>query len=146
MSTNNTDVEKLARCPAGIQDHADFQIVTPRERLEYLLEFADSLPELPPELIADRDSMEQVHECQSPVFLHTDVDDDQVTFHFDVPEESPTVGGYAAILQEGFDGATVDAVMQAPDDIYMLLGLQDAMSATPAARSPHADGLYEASG
>ncbi len=127
--TSNTEESKLARCPDAIREIVDdFQAVTPRERLEYLLEFADDLPELPQELASERDSMEQVHECQSPVFLHTDITDGTAHFIFDVPMEAPTVRGYAAILQEGFDGATVEEVLQAPNDIYILLGLNDAIS------------------
>ena len=127
--TSNDQNSKFARCPAGIRSIIEeFQAVTPRERLEYLLDFSDDLPDLPVLLAGERDSMEQVHECQSPVFLHTDLVDGSAHFYFDVPAESPTVRGYASILQEGFDGASVDEVLGAPDDIYVLLGLNDAIS------------------
>nr|MBA3532944.1 cysteine desulfuration protein SufE [Ardenticatenales bacterium] len=39
-----------------------FQESSEPERLELLLEFAMSLPDLPPELATHRDQMEQVHE------------------------------------------------------------------------------------
>lgn len=128
-SHSNQPVDKLSLCPPGIQEIvAEFREVLPRERLEYLLEYSESMPELPPALLDARDAMEQVHECQSPVFLHTDIDGNTVRFHFDVPPESPTVRGYAAILQEGFDQVTKEEVLRAPDDIYLLLGLQEAIS------------------
>ncbi len=120
---------KAESCPAKLRTIiAEFVSVAPQERLEYLLEYADELPELPAHLQADRDAMEQVHECQSPVFLHTEIDDGRVRFLFDVPAEAPTVRGYAAILQEGFEGATPDDVLDAPEDIYRLLGLDEAIS------------------
>ena len=129
MSAASDVSAKIGSCPTKLQSVIeDFRSVEPRERLEYLLEYADELPELPASLEADRDALEQVHECQSPVFLHTDIDGDSVHFFFDVPVEAPTVRGYAAILQEGFDGATRQEVLSAPDDIYMLLGLGDAIS------------------
>jgi cysteine desulfuration protein SufE len=121
--------EKVAACPPRLQEIIEeFRDATPRERLDLLLEYAMDLPDLPAELAAARDSMEQVHECQTPVFLHTDIVDGTVRFALDIPRESPTVRGYASILVSGFEGATPDAVLGTPDDAYMLLGLQEAIS------------------
>jgi cysteine desulfuration protein SufE len=129
MPNLENESAKLAACPEKLRTTIDeFVTAAPRERLEYLLEFSDELPELPDHLLADRDAMEQVHECQSPVFLHTEFDDGHVHFLFDVPQEAPTVRGYAAILQEGFAGASPDEVLNAPEDIYRLLGLDEAIS------------------
>ena len=129
MSTPDDFSAKIDLCPATIQSTIEtFRSVTPRERLELLLEYADDLPELPERFHADRDSMEQVHECQSTVFLRTEISDGRVHFLFDVPPEAPTVRGYAAILQEGFDNVAPEAVLSAPEDIYRLLGLQDAIT------------------
>lgn len=129
MSTFGDSSDNGARYPSALQVIIeDFQSVGPRERLEYLLEYAGDLPELPPELQENRDSLEQVHECQSPVFLHTAVENGHVQFLFDVPDEAPTVRGYAALLQEGFLDATPEEVLSAPDDIYRLLGLHEAIS------------------
>jgi cysteine desulfuration protein SufE len=72
--------------------------------------------------------MEQVHECQSPVFLFTAINDGAVHFFLDVPMESPTVRGYAAILAQGFAGVTPAQVLQTPDDIHVLLGLPEVIT------------------
>jgi cysteine desulfuration protein SufE len=119
----------------------EFQAATPRERLEYLLEYSAELPDLPDRLLAHRDQMEQVHECQTPVFLYTELENGIVHFYLDIPAESPTVRGYAAILVEGLDGATPQQVMQTPLDVYMRLGLHEAI--TPQrVRGLHALLLY----
>ena len=120
---------KIDRCPPALQQIVEeFREATPRERLEYLLEYSDSLPPLPPRLAAQRDKMEQVHECQAPVFLFTELNDGQVQFAIDIPPESPTIRGYASILLEGLAGATPQAVLETPDDIYMLLGLAEVIT------------------
>lgn len=119
----------LAVCPPRLREIIEeFREVTPRERLDLLLEYSMDLPDLPPELEGARDSMEQVHECQTPVFLHTDLVDGKVQFALDIPPESPTVRGYASILSQGLNGATPEAVLATPDDAYLLLGLQEAIS------------------
>lgn len=129
MDTNALVQEKIERTPAPLQAIIeDFRTAPPRERLEYLLEFALSLPPLPARFQDERDKMEQVHECQTPVFLITEIDDNQVHFYLDIPLESPTVRGYGAILVEGYAGATPDQVLAAPDDIYALLGLPEVIT------------------
>lgn len=141
--TSETTIEtKIARCPAALQPIIhEFREVLPRERLELLLEYADSLPDLPARLHAKRDNMEQIHECQSPVFLHTEIEQGQVYFYLDIPREAPTVRGYASILVEGINGATPAAIQTMPEDVYMLLGLHEAI--TPQRlRGLHALAVY----
>jgi cysteine desulfuration protein SufE len=121
--------EKIDKCPPALQEIVEqFREATPRERMEYLLEFSDSLPPLPADLQARRDQMEQVHECQAPVFLFTELADGAVHFALDIPPESPTVRGYGAILLEGLDGESPAAVLATPDDVYMLLGLAEVIT------------------
>lgn len=121
--------EKVNACPPELQKIIEeFRMVTPRERLEYLLEFSMDMPDLPDRLHAQRDQMEQVHECQAPVFLFTEVTDDKVHFYLDIPEESPTVRGYGAILVEGLNGSAPDAVLATPEEVYQLLGLHEAIT------------------
>jgi len=116
-------------CPPALQTIVDeFQSAEPRDRLEYLLEYATDLPDLPERLHSLRSSMEQVHECQSPVFLHTELDNDHVHFYFDIPVEAPTVRGYASVLAAGLNGAAPDDVLATPDDVYILLGLHEAIT------------------
>ncbi len=120
---------KISRCPEPLQAIiCDFREVLPRERLEYLLDYSEDLPDLPARLEGQRDQMDQVHECQSPVFLHTEIADNRVELFLDIPREAPTVRGYASILVTGFANATPAQVLQTPDDVYMLLGLHEAIS------------------
>jgi cysteine desulfuration protein SufE len=108
---------------------ADFEAVGPSDRVQLLLELSAELPELPPHLAGKRDSMEQVQECQSPLFLAVEVNgDQQVRLHFDAAPESPTTRGFASILYTGLDGESVSTVLSTPDDFYRYLGLADAVS------------------
>ncbi len=129
MIEQETVEARVAACPPALQEIIrEFQNVEPRERLEYLLEYAMDLPDLPARLHAARDSMEQVHECQAPVFLHTELEDGAPHIDLDIPVESPTVRGYGSILVKGLAGASVEAILQTPEDVYMLLGLHEAIS------------------
>jgi len=38
------------------------------------------------------------------------------------------VRGYGSILVKGLAGASVEAILQTPEDVYMLLGLHEAIS------------------
>ncbi len=109
----------------------DFASASTRQRLDLLLEFSDELPALPDRFADDRDSLEQVDECQSPVFLTVEVDgglDAPVHLHFDAPLEAPTTRGFAGILHAGLDGLTGAEVLAVPDDAPMRLGLAEAVS------------------
>ncbi|MCL4834438.1 MAG: SufE family protein [Caldilineaceae bacterium] len=129
MSSEMTIEDKLDALPAALREIVDdFRAVEPAERLEYLLDFAMGMADLPERLQSHRDEMEQVHECQTPVFVFTEIENDGVYFFIDVPRESPTVRGYAAIVAEGLDGASPDEVLQTPEDIHLLLGLHEAIS------------------
>ena len=115
--------------PEALQDIiAEFSSASPEERLELLLEFAMALPDLPEELHNARDTMEQVHECQSPVFLHTSLQDGHMVYHLDVPREAPTVRGFASILHSGLNGATPAAIAATPINLYQQLGLHKVIS------------------
>lgn len=129
MSVDSDLAAKLDRLPEALRTIVeDFRIATPRERLEMLLDFSMDLPDLPEHLAAERDGMEQVHECQMPVFLFTEIEDNAAHFHLDIPEESPTVRGYGSILAEGLDGAAPAEILNVPEDVYNLLGLQEAIT------------------
>lgn len=129
MSIDATIEEKIEQCPPRLREIiTEFRVADPRERLEYLLEYAMDLPDLPERLNEHREQMEQVHECQTPVFLHTETVNNHVEFFLDIPRESPTVRGYAGILVNGFDHATPQQVLATPDDVYQLLGLQEVIS------------------
>lgn len=118
-----------AACPEALQNIIEeFSSASSEEKLELLLEFAMDLPDLPEELHHARDTMEQVHECQSPVFLHASLHDGRMVYHIDVPREAPTVRGFASLLHSGLNGATPDAVAATPANLYQQLGLHKVIS------------------
>jgi cysteine desulfuration protein SufE len=116
--------------PAKLQRIVDLFAGAPKDlRLEALLEYSRKLPPLPEGLAGHREAMEQVVECQTPFFLATQVDEDR-TVHviFDCPPEAPTTRGFAGLLSEGLEGATVEEVLDTPDDFYTRMGLAEAIS------------------
>ena len=107
----------------------DFNSLAGQERLQLLLEFSDDLPALPERYAGHRDLLEQVPECQSPLFLAVEVTpDDTVHLFFDAPPEAPTTRGFAGILQAGLDGLDADEVLATPDEFTTQLGLTDLVS------------------
>jgi cysteine desulfuration protein SufE len=112
---------------AGIVD--DFAVLEGEEKLEYLLEMAGKLPALPERLQAQKDSMDVVHECNTPVFVHAERNaGDRLEFYLDVSPEAPTVRGFAAILQTGLKDVTLDQLMAVPTEFYLQMGLQSVLS------------------
>jgi cysteine desulfuration protein SufE len=105
----------------------EFAVSDRNEKLELLLEFSDRLPPLPPHL-AGHHGMQQVHECMTPVFVEAELIDGGMRYHFDIPPESPTTRGYAALLAEGVRGATPQQVVAVPTDFFQRMGLQQVLS------------------
>lgn len=115
--------------PEALQEIiATFRDASAEERLDILLEYAMSMPELPAELQNAHETMEQVDECQTPVFLLARLLDGKVQYYIDVPPESPTVRGFAAILHEGLNDAPPEAIVATPNDLYQQLGLHKVLS------------------
>lgn len=116
--------------PAALAEIRDeFLELGESERLQLLLEFSNELPELPERYRDHPDLFERVVECQSPVFLFVEVDDDEVVHLFvTAPRESPTTRGFASILVQGLDGLTADEVLAVPDDYPQTLGITRAVS------------------
>jgi cysteine desulfuration protein SufE len=109
----------------------DFLAAPPDLRTELLLEYAERLPVLPPELAGPdaRGRFERVEECQTPFHLATEVaDDGTVTLHFDCPPQAPTTRGFAGILHAGLDGAPIDEVLAVPGDFHHTMGLAEVIS------------------
>jgi cysteine desulfuration protein SufE len=123
-------VTTAAALPPGLADLVDeFEAVSTRDRLQLLLELSQELPELPEHLVGHRDSMEQVHECQTPLFMSVEIsDDDRVQLYFDAPPEAPTTRGFASILHTGLHDEPAQTVLDVPDDFYVRLGLGEAVS------------------
>ena len=119
--------QQLPEALAQIRD--DFLALDERERLQLLLEFSNSLPELPERYADHPDLLERVEECQSPVFIFVEVDDDAVVHTFvTAPREAPTTRGFASILAEGLKDLTVDEVLAVPADYPLTIGLTEAVS------------------
>lgn len=119
--------------PAGLQEIVDdFAALTNPDRLQLLLDFSRELPELPERYAEHPELLEPVPECQSPIFLLTEVQgsgaDAVVRLHFSAPPEAPTTRGFAGILHEGLDGLSATEVLAVPADLPMRLSLSDAVS------------------
>lgn len=130
--TNSTDAATSA-LPEGFAEIADdFHALGGKDRLQLLLEFSQGLPELPERYSEHPELLEPVPECQSPIFLATEVEGQgrEATAHlfFSAPPEAPTTRGFAAILAEALDGRTVGEVLDTPDTVTGELGLAEVVS------------------
>ena len=116
--------------PTKLQEIVDdIAAMSREEKLETLIAFAESLPPLPEWLLEERDKMEPVPECMTPVFLFGEKQaDGGVIFHFDIPPQSPTVRGLANILREGLNGSTPEEILSVPADFYLPMNLQETVS------------------
>lgn len=122
-----------ADLPDALADIArDFHELSVSDRLTLLLEFSKELPELPPRYADHPELLEPVPECQSPIFLLTEVDgtgpDAIVRLFFSAPREAPTTRGFAGILSEGLDGMSAQALIDVPMDLPQRLSLGEAIS------------------
>lgn len=107
----------------------EFHAVGTQDRLQLLLELSRELPDLPERYEGRLDEMEQVHECQSPVFLAVEVDEDSVVHLFlSAPQEAPTTRGFAGILHESLDGLSAEQVLAVPEEAPYRFGLAEAVS------------------
>ena len=107
----------------------DFNAIPLKDRLQLLLEFSEALPPLPSRYADHPDLLERVEECQSPVYLFTEVTDGMVQIFLTAPQEAPTTRGFASILHSLLDGRTIDEVLAFDDDYPSKLGLLEAVSA-----------------
>jgi cysteine desulfuration protein SufE len=106
----------------------EFSSLDARERLELLLEYAESMPPLPERFAAQRhDEAHRVPECQTPVYLFTELEDGRLRLYADVAPEAPTVKGFVALLQELVSGAVPDEVATLDIDVLRQLGLVEAL-------------------
>ena len=122
MRNVTTPTERLNRI-------VDMFAAAPKDlRLQALLDYSRRLPELPDRLTENPELFEVVPECQSPFALIAEQDGDVVHLFFRVPAEAPTVRGFASILREALDGAPAQEILEVPDDFYVKMGLQEAVS------------------
>lgn len=107
----------------------DFSSISVKDRLLLLLEFSENLPELPARYLEHPDLLEKVEECQSPIFLFVEVNEEnKVNLFFSAPPEAPTTRGFAGILHEALNGHSVEEVLAVDDDFPSRLGLAEAVS------------------
>jgi cysteine desulfuration protein SufE len=107
----------------------DFSWASREEKMDMLVQYAESLPPLPEWLHGERDKMEPVPECMTPVFLSGEKDaGGGIHFHFNIPPQSPTVQGLAAILAYGLDGLKLEEILAVPANFYTEMNLQDTIS------------------
>ena len=110
----------------------EFHEVPEPDKLQLLLEFSRSLPELPAWLGEHPEELEQVTECQSPLFLTVELEGTgpqaPVQLFFSAPAEAPTTRGFASILHEGLNGLPAEQVLAVPDDLPERFGLTSLVS------------------
>ena len=120
----------MSTLPSKLQEIVDdFASMSREEKVETLIAYSESLPPLPERLKDARDQMEPVPECMTPVFMHGEKEaDGGVTFYFDIPPQSPTVRGLAAILANGLSGSNPEEILSVPADFFLPMKLQEAIS------------------
>lgn len=123
-------VQKIMTLPNKLQEITDdIASMTREEKLETLIAYAESFPDLPERFKAEKEKMEPVPECMTPVFLIAEKDaNDKINFYFDIPKQSPTVRGLASILLYGLNGCTLEEIISVPTDFYLPMNLHEAIS------------------
>ncbi len=106
----------------------DFQSMTGNDRLQMLLEYADSLPELDPRFGENPELLERVEECQAPVFIAVEGNAAKVDLHFSAPKEAPTTRGFASALNSALNGLSAEEILSVSDDFPTELGLDQLIS------------------
>ena len=107
----------------------DFAGMTREEKLETLIGYAETLPPLPERFQDERDNMEAVPECMTPVSLFTEKQQDgTMAFFVDIPPQSPTVRGLASILINGLNGTSLEEILSVPADFFLPMKLDEAVS------------------
>ncbi|MEY4409361.1 MAG: hypothetical protein RLZZ138_612 [Actinomycetota bacterium] len=106
----------------------DFQSMTGNDRLQMLLEYADSLPELDPRFGENPELLERVEECQAPVFIAVEGNPERVELYFSAPKEAPTTRGFASALNSALNGLSAIEILAVSDDFPTELGLDQLIS------------------
>jgi len=123
-------MEMIMSLPEKLQEIVDdFASMSREEKLETLIAYAETFPPLPERFIDERDKMEAVPECMTPVFLIGEQEPDgTITYYMDIPPQSPTVRGLASILANGLNGYTAEEIISVPADFYQPMNLEQAVS------------------
>jgi cysteine desulfuration protein SufE len=107
---------------------SEFAISESSEKVELLLSYALQMPSLPERLQYKQPEMDLVEECMTPVHVMAETREGKMSFYFDVPQESPTVRGFAAVMALGLEGATPEQVLAIPNDFFYAMGLERVLS------------------
>ena len=106
----------------------EFSDLDGREKLELLVDYANGLPALSAAYEARKSSEDRrVHECQTPVFLWTEVEQGMARVVAEVAPEAPTVKGFVAILAAAVNGQPATEAAAIPEDLLERLGLAEVL-------------------
>lgn len=132
MSITTSPAPGSPALPAALAELIeDFEALAPAQRLEMLVEMGAEVPDVPEPYASDLSLMEQVTECQSPVYVAAEVAAQapyRTLIHISAPAEAPTTRGFAGVLSEGLAGLTADEVLAVPTDLPSRLGLDALIS------------------
>lgn len=106
----------------------DFASMSREEKLEMLIAYAESFPDLPERFQEERSKMGPVPECMTPVFIIAEKENNGIQFHLDIPKQSPTVRGLASILTNGLNSCTLEEILSVSADFYTPMNLHEAVS------------------
>jgi cysteine desulfuration protein SufE len=107
----------------------DFASMSREEKIETLVAYSESLPTIPDRLKDQRDKMDDVPECMTPVCLLGEKGSDGgLLFYFEIPPQSPTVRGLASILASGLNGLKPEEILSVPGDFFLPMNLSEAIS------------------
>jgi cysteine desulfuration protein SufE len=120
----------MSTLPPKLQEIVDdFAGMTREEKIETLIAYSESLPPIPDRLKDQRDKLDDVPECMTPVQLLGEKEPDGgVAFYFEIPPQSPTVRGLASVLANGLNGSKPEAILSVPADFFVPMNLQEAIS------------------
>lgn len=106
----------------------EFGLMPDSQKLQLLLEYSESLPELPAKYGEQPELLERVEECQAPVFIAVEGDAAAVQLIFSAPEEAPTTRGFASVLHAALNGKSAADISSFDDDFPSKLGIEKLIS------------------
>ena len=119
----------MSTTPGAQEIVSAFAEVPQNLKLELLLEYSENLPALPERYKNHPELLERVEECQSPVYLFVELDENNtVSIFLTAPDEAPTTKGFASLLQLALDQQQADTVLNFDDSFVDALGITDLVS------------------
>jgi cysteine desulfuration protein SufE len=119
----------MSTTPGAQEIVSAFAEVPQNLKLELLLEYSENLPALPERYKDHPELLERVEECQSPVYLFVELDEQNIVNIFlTAPDEAPTTKGFASLLQLALNQQQADTVLNFDDSFVDALGITDLVS------------------